>query len=325
MDETTGSGFYRELLDELHDGVYFVDRDRRITFWNRSAERITGHPAAEALGLRCRDNLLVHTDELGTNLCEEGCPLLATMADGMQRETEIYLKHRDGHRVPVLVKATPIRRDGTIIGAVESFDDNTKRMAALEQIRGLEQLAFVDPLTELPNRRLTEATLRARFDELERYQWPFGVVMLDVDHFKSVNDALGHDAGDAVLRMIAQTLAGVSRSFDLVGRWGGEEFLAVVTNVDEDDLRRVAERYRVLVARSELRLEDQPVGITVTCGATLAAVDDTPESLLRRADELLYLGKQQGRDRVITDRELVPVTLTGAGGVGSEPTKTRAL
>ncbi len=302
MDETADPGFYRGLLEDLHDGVYFVDRDRRITFWNRGAERISGFPAAEALGRRCQENLLVHTDELGANLCEEGCPLLATMADGMPREAEVFLRHRNGHRVPILVKATPIRRDGTIVGAVETFDDNSERMAALDQIRSLERLAFVDPLTEIPNRRLTEATLRRRFDELERYAWPFGVVMLDIDRFKQVNDDLGHDAGDAVLRMVARTLAAASRSFDLVGRWGGDEFLALATNVDADGLRRIAERYHILVARSELLLEDRPVRVTVTSGATVARTDDTLESLLRRADELMYLGKAQGRDRVVDDR-----------------------
>lgn len=302
----SGVDFYRTLLDELAEGVYFVDRDRRITYWNRGAERITGRPASEVLGRRCRDNILVHTDETGRNLCREGCPLLATMQDGMPREVEVYLKHRDGHRVPVLVKAAPIRRHGTIIGAVESFDDNTKRMAALEQIRELEELAFVDPLTELPNRRLIEAVLRTRLDELERYGWAVGVAVLDIDGFKGVNDRLGHDAGDAVLRMVARTLAGAARSFDVVGRYGGDEFLAVLAGVDDGRLRRAVERLRVLVAHSQLELPERPVAVTVSGGAALARPGDGVRDVIRRADAALYRAKRGGRNRVVLEPDPPP-------------------
>lgn len=299
-----GVDFYRTLLDGLAEGVYFVDRDRRITYWNHGAERITGRPAAEVLGRRCRDNVLVHTDETGRNLCHEGCPLLATMQDGMPREVEVYLRHRDGHRVPVIVRASPIRRRGVIIGAVESFDDNTKRMAALEQIRELEELAFVDPLTELPNRRLVEALLRSRLDELERYGWPVGIAILDVDGFKGVNDRFGHDAGDAALRMVARTLAGAARSFDVVGRYGGDEFLAVLAGVDEGRLRSATERLRALVARSQLELRERPLGVTVSCGASLARPGDDVRDVIERADAALLRAKRAGRNRVVLEGDV---------------------
>lgn len=299
MDEISpDQAFYRELLDGLSEGVYFVDRDRRITYWNRGAERITGRPASEVLGRRCRDNVLVHTDEMGRTLCRDGCPLLATMQDGMPREIEVHLKHRDGHRVPVLVKAAPIHRRGVIIGAVESFDDATKRMAALEQIRELEELAFVDPLTELPNRRLTQAVLRSRLDELERYGWAVGVALLDIDGLARVNDRLGHDAGDAVLRMVARTLVGAARSFDVVGRYGGDEFLVILPGVDGERLGRAVERLRALVAHAQLELGSRPVTATVSCGAVLARPGEGVDEVLRRADATLSRAKRDGPNRV---------------------------
>lgn len=295
---TPDQSFYRELLDGLSEGVYFVDRERRITYWNRAAERITGRPASEVLGRRCRDNVLVHTDETGRNLCREGCPLLATMQDGVPREVEVFLKHRDGHRVPVLVKAAPVRRRGMIIGAVESFEDATKRMAALEQIRELEELAFVDPLTELPNRRLVEAMLRSRLDELERYGWPVGVALLDLDGFTRLNERLGHDAGDAVLRMVARTLAAAARPFDVVGRYGGDEFLAVLASVDAERLGRAVERLRALVAHSQLELAGRPVTVTVSCGAVLARAGEEEREVLRRAEDALATARLRGRNRI---------------------------
>ncbi len=282
-----GNEFYRALLDELDEGVYFVDRDRRITYWSRGAERITGRPASEVLGRRCRDNVLVHTDPAGRNLCREGCPLLATMQDGMPREVEVFLKHRDGHRVPVRVRASPIRRRGVIIGAVESFRETRERMAALERVQAIEDLAFVDPLTELPNRRLIEATLRSRLDELERYGWPVGVALLDVEDLADVNERFGHDAGDAVLRMVARTLSGAARAFDAVGRYGGDEFLVVLAGVDEAGLGAAVQRLRALVAHSQLVLASRPVVVSVRCGAALARPGDRVEDAIARAEAAL--------------------------------------
>ncbi|HEY6837725.1 MAG TPA: PAS domain S-box protein, partial [Geobacteraceae bacterium] len=122
--------FFRKLLDNLYDGVYFVDRDRLITYWNKGAERISGYTAEEVMGKSCKDSLLVHMDDKGTILCLAGCPLAATMEDRKERRAEVYLHHKDGHRVPVVVRVAPIPdRAGKIIGAVEIFSENSTRMA----------------------------------------------------------------------------------------------------------------------------------------------------------------------------------------------------
>ena len=98
--------FYKELVDNLYDGVYFVDRDRRITYWNEGAERITGYSAPQVIGRRCRDTLLNHVTANGVLLCQDHYPLAAVMENGKPREAEVYLHHADGHRVPVMVWAT---------------------------------------------------------------------------------------------------------------------------------------------------------------------------------------------------------------------------
>jgi PAS domain-containing protein len=90
--------FYETLLDNLYDGVYFVDRERRITFWNKAAERITGFAKREVLGKRCADNLLRHVDHRGNSLCEGACPLSHTLGDGLFRSDTVFLHHQDGHR-----------------------------------------------------------------------------------------------------------------------------------------------------------------------------------------------------------------------------------
>jgi diguanylate cyclase with PAS/PAC sensor len=122
---------YKKLLDEMYDGVYFVDRQRRIMYWNRGAERISGYSADEVIGRFCGDNLLRHVDACGRRLCTGMCPLAAAMHDGQPRQAEVILHHKQGHRVPVLVRVTPIRdAQGAIIGALEVFSDNSRQKAA---------------------------------------------------------------------------------------------------------------------------------------------------------------------------------------------------
>ena len=100
--------------------------------------------------------------------------------------------------------------------------------AAIERLAELERIAYIDSLTGLPNRRYAEITLHARMDELQRYGWLFGVIFIDIDNFKSVNDRYGHQCGDEVLKTVAKTLQNSVRSFDVISRWGGEEYLAVI-------------------------------------------------------------------------------------------------
>ncbi len=293
------SVFFQALLDDFHDGVYFVDRDRLITYWNKGAERITGYSVEDTVGTHCFDELLRHVDDSGTRLCHGGCPVAATIADGAGREAEVYLHHKQGHRVPVFIRVAPIRDpDGTVVGAVEVFSDNSSKMSALQRVQELEKTAYVDALTGLGNRLLTEITLRSRLEELSRYGWPFGVLFIDIDRFKAVNDSLGHAAGDTFLKAVANTLRGAARAFDLVGRWGGEEFVVVLANTDIAKLGGVAERFRALVQESVVATRGAEHVVTVSIGGTQAIAGDTIESLVARADALMYQSKQAGRNLV---------------------------
>src|ERR1022692_586604 len=116
--------FHEKLLDSLHDGVYFVDRERKILYWNKGAELLTGFSASEVVGRSCFDNILMHVSAGGCSLCLNGCPLGKTIEDGQRRESEIFLRHKLGHRVPVSVRAAPITdNQGTIVGGGEVFSD----------------------------------------------------------------------------------------------------------------------------------------------------------------------------------------------------------
>ena len=288
-----------DVLENLHDGLYFTDTHRVITFWNHAAERITGYTAAEVLGRSCAANILVHVDTDGRSLCRGLCPLAMTMADRVGREAEVFLRHKDGHRVPVLVRTGPLKdRAGQVVGGIELFTDLSNILANNSRVRELEQLALLDNLTQLANRTYLLREIEARFEEMRRYGIPFGLLFMDIDFFKRFNDTYGHDVGDEVLKLVASTFTANSRTFDVYGRWGGEEFVGVVRNIDADNLEALGNRMRVLVNQSFLMHDEARLGVSISLGATVAHRDDTAESLIKRADTLLYRSKKEGRNRL---------------------------
>ncbi len=293
-------GFAKELLDHLNDGVYFVDRSRKITFWNRGAQAITGWAPRDVIGRSCEDGVLRHVDADGNGICRNGCPISKALADGVPHRADLFLHHRAGHRVPVRVEAVAVRDpEGAVVGAVEVFTDQTERMDAIRRVEELTEIVFLDPLTGIGNRRYAEVVLEEKMAELARYGFRFGVLFIDVDRFKEVNDAHGHATGDAVLKMVATTLARSARSLDFVGRWGGEEFVVLLANVTDFNLPMIADRARRLVEHSELPLPSGSLGVTVSIGATIVRKGEEAVDVLKRADGLMYEAKTAGRNRVV--------------------------
>ena len=287
------------LLDAMSEAVYVVDRQRVITYWNPAAEALTGFSAAEVIGRRCRDGILNHVDSSGHSLCGAHCPLLATMRTGQPMEVTAYLHHHDGHRVPVAVRAAALRNsEGKVTGAVEVFHDDTRCRSLGDSYREAVELSLTDPLTELGNRRMLQRALRRYQDEFDRYGRVYAVLFADVDHFKSVNDRIGHDAGDEVLRMVANTMGGCTRPTDVLGRWGGEEFLLLAPVEGAEGAHALAERVRLLVASSWVLQGQHRVRVTLSIGVAVAGRGESAEGLVERADLAMLRAKEAGRDRV---------------------------
>jgi diguanylate cyclase (GGDEF)-like protein/PAS domain S-box-containing protein len=292
------TSFYEKLLENMHDGIYFVNRERKITYWNDGAERLSGYPASEVVGKSCFDNILGHVDGNGKSLSSGECSLSEAMNDGQPREREMYLLHREGHRVPINVRTSPMRdKAGAIVGAVEVFTDSIARRKVEKSVSALEQLAFRDALTGLPNRRYIELKVEQGLEEHRRFGRPYGLLMFDVDRFKLVNDTHGHEVGDGLLKTVAKTLSHGLRPADIVGRWGGEEFLVLMPDADAVDLGDLAERCRVLIAQSSVTSGSSRVAVTASIGATVMIHSDSAPSAIRRVDELMYQSKRSGGDR----------------------------
>ncbi|HUA15331.1 MAG TPA: diguanylate cyclase [Verrucomicrobiae bacterium] len=292
------SSFYQKLLDNLHDGVYFVNRDRKITYWNEGSETLTGYAPSEAVGKHCFDNFLGHVDESGHPLCTNGCPLRSVMLDGQPRQMDVYLRHKDGYRMPVSVRAMPMRDNtGNIVGAIEVFSDLARERRAEKKVNELEQLAFRDPLTALANRRFLQLKIEQALEEYRSFGRPHGLLLFDLDHFKQVNDIFGHEVGDALLKVVAETLMQGLRPVDIVGRWGGEEFLVLMPDLDAVGLGDLAERCRALIAQSSVATKASRVSATASIGATVFQESDSADTLIRRADDLMYQSKHSGGNR----------------------------
>ena len=161
----------------------------------------------------------------------------------------------------------------------------------------LDRVSRIDMLTNIYNRRHLDEHLRQVISAARRHDRTVGVLIVDIDHFKEVNDEHGHLAGDAVLREVAARLQQAMRTEDALGRWGGEEFLAVLTDTPPEGVRVMAERLRQVVAAAPFTLDDgSQIRVTVSVGHTNGRED--AEVLVHRADDALYVAKAEGRNRV---------------------------
>jgi two-component system cell cycle response regulator len=289
---------YFSILNNIYDGVYFVNIDRQILFWNKGAERITGYSYDEVSNRYCYDNLLHHVDLDGNQLCLTGCPLHKTIDDGKMRTESIYLKHKKGYQVPVTIRAIQIKEDDEVVGAVEIFSDDTEKFEIIKDNQKLKILAMSDPLTKLPSRRYIETFLSLKLNEHNHFGLAFGLLFIDVDNFKETNDTYGHATGDAVLVHTANALMNSMRRTDMVGRYGGEEFIAILPGIEEDKLEEIAEKVREKVQHDKFLHNGQEITVTVSIGATSAHIKDDIYGIINRADKLMYKSKSNGKNCV---------------------------
>jgi diguanylate cyclase (GGDEF)-like protein len=260
-------------------------------------------------------------------MAQTGVPHLL-MAPGLSRVSVMPI-HRNGQARGILISAsrTPVGNilEQKFLHMAGAFlaDQVLGQLAHRQEVEQLEQAAGEDILTGSMNRRSLMQTLRRQIATHHRSGLPIGVLMVDVDHFKSINDRYGHQAGDEVLRSIARRLASTIRDDDYLGRFGGEEFVVIVYPCPGDVIGLVGERLRKAVARTPFRIEsagdpfDLPVTISVG-GALfegLGSDDATEDELIKLADAALYESKTNGRNRVTVHRPSLAQTVVPIEGL----------
>ncbi|MBA8839432.1 diguanylate cyclase (GGDEF)-like protein [Ochrobactrum sp. RH2CCR150] len=167
-----------------------------------------------------------------------------------------------------------------------------------ERSQTLEHAALTDSLTGMQNRRYFDEALKEYLVQFDRIQRPVGLMIIDLDHFKAVNDTHGHDIGDVVLQEVARCLRDYTRYHDVVARLGGEEFAVLAPNMDAELMIKLANRIRKAIATLEIDLGDVKLTVTVSIGLAIWDRRETSKDLYRRADKMLYAAKNMGRNRV---------------------------
>jgi len=291
--------FYKSLAENAFDGIMQVDIEGHIVAWNKGAERMFGFASKEVIGTDYQGQCIQQLAENGSKLPSTQLPLFLTLKDGKRREDHAYIQHLEGFRISVLIRVIPLyNHKNKIVGAMQIFNDSKTLIAAREERKRVEQTIFFDDLTGIGNRKHIENRLKFALDDYKVSRVEFCVLFIDIDHFKDLNDSYGHLAGDKVLRFIANTLRQNLRATDSCGRWGGEEFLALILDIDLEGAKVVAEKIRKLVEQARIQDGKSNLGVTISIGASLSHRDDTVESIIQRTDELMYKSKQSGRNRV---------------------------
>lgn len=283
------------ITSTMAEGLMVLDTAGKITFVNPEAQRLLGWQADEMLG-REAHSLIHHHHADGREAPQADCPIQAVPRTGRvyRSEDEIFFR-RDGRPLAVGVSAAPMLRNDTPDGTVLVFSDLSQLKAYQAEI---QHLAFHDALTGLPNRRLLKERLTQALGQAERHQRQLALMYLDLDHFKEVNDTLGHDGGDELLRAVAARLQEGVRATDTVARTGGDEFVVLLPEVAGQAAAEHVATHLLNALRAPLTLKGQTWQVGVSIG--LALFPDAGRdagTLQQAADQAMYTAKQSGRHR----------------------------
>ena len=276
------------VLDSLPVRVMRISREYRYLYVNRAYERLWGVRRSAVIGRTV-------AEILGEDLFRLHERHMKAALEGRTVRYQVRRRMGDDEFVDSLACVPHVDRQGNPADFFILSVDVTEAVRLEER---LHDLASYDPLTGARNRRAFLERAGSELDRCSRAGAPLSFVIVDLDHFKKVNDTWGHATGDEVLKALAETFRRALRPSDIFGRFGGEEFVALLPDADAADAADIAERLRRLTEESEIATPEGVIRVTLSAGHTTALPGDTPEDLLRRADSALYESKRSGRNRV---------------------------
>ena len=273
-------------------GIYWLDRSGVIRSWNLGAQNITGFDPAEIIGKP-------FSALFSERALQEGVPqkALALAHTNRHHRDEQSRRHFNGSELFVFSTLDSLRAEsGEVTGYVDVFLDVTEQKA---RDAVLYRQATRDPLTGCSNRGHFIEVATQEIERARRFSEPLSVLLLDIDHFKNINDTYGHEIGDQAIMLLSRTCAEFVRKIDTVGRIGGEEFAVLLPRANKEPAYEMAQRLRQKIAEQHILLPQRNLGYTVSIGvASLRSYTRDFAELLRNADTALYKAKRLGRNRV---------------------------
>lgn len=310
---------YLFQIESLYDGVYIVNSDLQFVIFSPGLEKLADILATDVLGETWTSNSLPLTNKEGTSLTTAECSMNRVIANGKPMTTEYMLERPGGRLINIEVQSVPMFNDeGHLVGVAEIYRDLSRGLKRPQEFSDLKLAASMDALTSVANRGELETQLAIMLARINKEQNspPLSIMFIDADHFKNINDTYGHSIGDDVLIELARLFQHETYSGELVGRYGGEEFVILCPETDLEHAVKKAERLRLAI--SNLKIENIiKTRLSASFGVAQAESGDTVESLFRRADKALYNAKETGRNRVcsLTSHQLLtgeePAQVTG--------------
>jgi diguanylate cyclase (GGDEF)-like protein/PAS domain S-box-containing protein len=294
-NQPAGLVFFKQLFDSLSDGVYIVDKERKILYWNRGAQALTGYSQDEAAGRYCNSGVFNHTDGAGCKLCEGNCPLLKVIETQQPQYKRMFFRHKDRRCIAVAMHCMPLKNErDEIVGVVGMFRDASEAAALDDAYNKLRELSEKDALTGTTNRRQLDKIIPDQLRLLKRSGIPFSVILLDIDRFKQIKKTLCRGEGDEILVHFAQILRRQCRGSDIIGRFKEGMFLILLRQQNLELAVQMAERLRIAVSTSrQLRRN-----LTASLGVTEATFDDTTAGVMKRVTQALHRARTCGGNRV---------------------------
>lgn len=288
-------------LGQMFEGVYLVDNDRTILYWNQAAEELTGYKASEVVNKNCYDNILMHVDDNGNSLCRTVCPLQKTIQDGMVHNVSVYLRHKKGHRVPVNVRSVPLKDDAGMINCTMEVFTRTGQVTNADQLKELARKAFIDSLTGLPNKDYAEnkfKSLLASEVPGDISQW--GILFIEIDNLREISTTYGMSTANDAVRIAAKTLLENLQPGELAARWDAGLFL-LITGLDKKSvLLNWASKTKALIERSQVPGYDT-LSLKVCVGGLVATVRERYETLILDLENELKTSRSTNNNLSIHD------------------------
>lgn len=290
---------FKNLVENTNDVIMVMDATPLeeggpfIVYVNPAFEKLMGYDYADVVGQNPRILQGKETDKATRQ------KIRMAMANGERIRTQILNYTKNGQALWLDINIVPIHNERGKLAYFAAIERDLTEHKMLQS--RLEILASTDALTGLPNRQAIISKAETEFASARRYNRPLSIVMVDVDHFKSINDQHGHATGDQVLRDVATICQDVLRGSDVIGRIGGEEFVLLLPEAEQKSAEHIAERMRARLAGTKILLQNLELNVTASFGvATIGKKDITMQDVLDRADEAMYHAKHGGRNQVQT-------------------------